>query len=168
MYKLQNAPEKEVFMADMLVKLYDLNFDDPVFDQLKKDGFVIKRAIGPEKEALVKWVGEKFSVHWASECSCAFRTSPACCYVVVKDKEIVGFACYDVTVKDFFGPTGVDEKYRGKGIGKALLLKSLEGLWNLGYAYGVIGGVGPVDFYRKSCGAVLIENSTPGIYANLI
>jgi predicted N-acetyltransferase YhbS len=86
----------------------------------------------------------------------------------MKEKEIVGFACYDTTNKCFFGPTGVDEQYRGKGIGKALLLKSLEGLWNLGYAYGIIGSVGPADFYKKTCDAVIIENSTPGIYANLL
>ena len=155
-------------MADMLVRLYDLNFSDPVFDQVEKEGFIIKRAIAPEKTAVVNWVQDKFGVHWASECSCAFRTSPACCYVAMKEKEIIGFACYDVTNKCFFGPTGVDEEYRGHGIGKALLLKSLEGLRNLGYAYGIIGCVGPVDFYKKTCGAVIIENSTPGIYANLL
>lgn len=155
-------------MADMLVRLYDLNFSDPVFEQLSKEGVVIKRAIAPEKTAVVSWVKSNFGVHWASECSCAFRTSPACCYVAMKEKEIVGFACYDVTFKSFFGPTGVDEKYRGKGIGKALLLKSLEALWNLGYAYGIIGCVGPTEFYEKVCDAVIIDKSAPGIYKNLL
>ena len=155
-------------MADMLVKLYDLDFSDPVFDRLAAEGFVIKRAIAPEKGAVVNWVHEKFGLHWASECDCAFRTSPACCYVAIRGKEIAGFACFDVTGKSFFGPTGVDESFRGKGIGKALLLKSMEGLWNLGYAYGIIGDAGPVEFYQKNCRAVPIEGSTPGIYANLL
>ena len=54
---------------------------------------------------------------------------------------------------------------RGRGIGKALLLTALEGLREIGYAYGIIGGVGPAEFYAKACGAVMIEGSTPGIYA---
>ena len=33
-----------------------------------------------------------------------------------------------------------------------------------GYVYGVIGAVGPIDFYAGSVGAAVIENSTPGIY----
>ncbi len=40
-------------------------------------------------------------------------------------EELVGFAAYDITYKDFFSPTGVIEGYRGKGIGKVLLLKVL-------------------------------------------
>jgi hypothetical protein len=34
--------------------------------------------------------------------------------------------------------------------------------------YGIIGGVGPVEFYRKTVGAVKIEGSTPGIYRNIL
>jgi predicted N-acetyltransferase YhbS len=52
-----------------------------------------------------------------------------------------------------FGPTGVLESARGKGIGTALLIAALRGLKEMGYAYGVIGGVGPVQFLRKGCRA---------------
>ncbi len=33
--------------------------------------------------------------------------------------------------------------------------------------YAVIGGVGPVEFYKKLCGATLIEGSSPGIYKGM-
>jgi hypothetical protein len=33
-----------------------------------------------------------------------------------------------------------------------------------GYAYAVIGGVGPAEYYRRAIGATVIEGSTPGIY----
>ena len=46
------------------------------------------------------------------------------------------------TAKAFFGPTGVDETYRGKGIGKALLLVCLHDMYAQGYAYGIIGDAG--------------------------
>jgi hypothetical protein len=55
---------------------------------------------------------------------------------------------------------------RGRGIGKALLFASLWGLRELGYVYGIIGGAGPVEFYEKAVGAIVIPDSEPGIYAN--
>ena len=33
-----------------------------------------------------------------------------------------------------------------------------------GYAYAIIGGVGPTEFYNKTVGATVIEESTPGVY----
>ncbi len=56
-------------------------------------------------------------------------------------------------MKGFFGPTGVDESARGKGIGHALLLKTLLDMRDQGYGYAIIGGAGPVDFYQRSVGA---------------
>lgn len=37
-----------------------------------------------------------------------------------------------------------------------------------GYAYAIIGGVGPAEFYAKAVGAVLIEGSSPGIYQGIM
>jgi len=86
------------------------------------------------------------------------------CFIAVQDGKIIGFACYDVTAKGFFGPTGVTAEARGQGVGRALLLATLHGLAEMGYAYAIIGGAGPVDFYRKAVGAIEIEGSEPGIY----
>lgn len=49
-----------------------------------------------------------------------------------------------------------------------LLLKSLGALKEQGYAYGIIGGVGPVEYYQKCVGAIVIPDSTPGIYRYFI
>jgi hypothetical protein len=53
-------------------------------------------------------------------------------------------------------------------LGKALLMKSLEALREDGYAYAIIGGVGPREFYANACGAIEIPGSDPGIYADLL
>lgn len=37
-----------------------------------------------------------------------------------------------------------------------------------GYAYAIIGGVGPVAFYEKCVGARVIPDSTPGIYRDFL
>jgi len=56
---------------------------------------------------------------------------------------------------------------RGSGAGAALLFRCLEGMRELGYAYAIIGGVGPAEFYQRVCGATVIEGSDPGIYGDL-
>ena len=54
------------------------------------------------------------------------------------------------------------------GIGRALLLRSLAAMRAEGYAYAVIGGVGPQEFYKKCVGAMLIPDSVPGIYRDFL
>jgi len=38
----------------------------------------------------------------------------------------------------------------------------------MGYAYGIIGGAGPTEFYERAVGATVILDSVPGIYADPI
>lgn len=156
-------------MPDMLVKLYELPPVEPHLEKLRALNIEIRRPIGPENYAVINWIRDHFGPGWAGEAENAFFQAPKSMFIAVRKMphekpEILGFACYDATVKGFFGPTGVDEKERGQGIGLALLLAALHGMKDTGYGYGVIGGAGPVDFYKKCCGAIVIEDSTPGVY----
>ncbi len=146
-------------MADLLVRLYDLN-------ELPQapEGVEIRRPLPHERGTIRKWIDATFGSGWGDEFASSFRSIPASSFIALRGGRIVGFACYEVTCRGFFGPTGVLESERGKGIGTVLLLRSLLGLRELGYAYGIIGGVGPTDFYVKSLGAIPIPGSTPGIY----
>ena len=36
----------------------------------------------------------------------------------------------------------------------------------MGYVYAIIGAAGPVRFYQKAVGAIIIPDSEPGIYAD--
>ena len=89
-------------------------------------------------------------------------------FIATRDGCVIGFAAYECTRRGFFGPTGVSEAERGIGIGKLLLLASLWGMRELGYVYAVIGGVGPAEFYQKAVGAIVIPDSDPGIYRDLL
>ena len=155
-------------MADLLVKLYDLPPSAQALEKLREDGVEIRRAIGPEKHAVVEWAEQKFSRAWASECDVALSAQPATCFIAIKEKRIIGFACYDSTMKGFFGPIGVDETIQKKGLGKALLIRTLEAMRDAGYGYAAIGWAGPVEFFRKTVGATVIEGSEPGVYKNLV
>jgi predicted N-acetyltransferase YhbS len=84
--------------------------------------------------------------------------------VAVRGPALVGFACHDVARRNFFGPAGVDPATRGTGVGAALTLAVLAAMGEDGYAYAIIGGAGPADFYARVAGAIEIPGSTPGVY----
>lgn len=155
-------------MADMLVHLLDLPEADRYAAACKTQGIRIIRAMAPDQKTITAWVEKHFGSCWASECAVCFTHQPVTCFIAVRDKELLGFACYEATNKAFFGPIGVRENLRGSGIGAGLLLHCLHGLRELGYAYGIIGGVGPIPFYEKTVNAMLIPDSTPGIYRDLL
>lgn len=151
-------------MPDMLVKLYELPDETPLLKQLEGQDVYIRRAMAPDKFRIVPWVQEHSSLSAAGECDVCFSNSPISLFIATQGAAIIGYACYNATCRDFFGPTRVLDEHQGKGIGKALLLRALRALKDEGYAYAIIGGVGPAAFYEKTVKAVLIEGSTPGIY----
>ncbi|THF84471.1 GNAT family N-acetyltransferase [Cohnella fermenti] len=156
-------------MPDMLVKLYDLPDNSGLLAGLREKNIHIKRAMTADKSKLVDFVGAHFPENWRNESDCAFSRLPSNAFVAIKDKQIIGFALYDVVVRNFFGPTGVLEEYRGLGIGKALLLETLHAMHNEGYAYAIIGWVeAALDFYAKTVGAIAIPDSFPGPYRDLL
>ncbi len=151
-------------MADMLVKLYDLPDPAPHLARLREQGINIRHARTYEMSPVIDWVREVFAQNWADEAAACFARHPVSCLIAVHDGALLGFACYEATCRNYLGPMGVSDSARGRGIGAALLLAALRGLADLGYAYAVIGGVGPRDFYTRTCGAIEIPDSTPGIY----
>lgn len=150
---------------DWLVKLYDL--PDPR-QRPPVPGAVLRKPIGPEHRLLVDWVGREFSAGWASEAQAALGNRPISAFIAVGTQELLGFACYDATARGMFGPIGVAPQARGLGLGAALLLACLDDMFTLGYAYAVIGAVGPGEFYRRTVGAVPIEGSNPGVYRGML
>jgi len=155
-------------MPDMLVRLYDLPDPTPHYRRAEQAGVAVRRAEPWERSTLRAFIEQHLPPLWADETEAAFSHRPVSAFVAAQGREIVGFAAYECTRRDYFGPTGVREDLRGKGIGSALLFRCLESLRELGYAYAVIGGVGPADYYAKVCGAFVIPGSERGIYTSLL
>lgn len=152
---------------DLLVKLYDIvHLNESDF--IKDKDIVIKRPIAPEKSFILDWVKNNFTQGWANECDVALSKTPPTCFIALKNSKIIGFSCYDATMKNFFGPIGVIESERKSGVGKALLVRTLKQMYFDGYGYAIIGWAGPIDFFKKTVGAIEIPNSEPSVYANLI
>jgi len=154
-------------MPDMLVRLYDLPDARPHVERVAGGGFTVRRAEPWDLDRMRQFATQCFGELWAVEADRAFNHSPITGFVATRGPEVVGFGVYECTRRGFFGPTGVREALRGHGLGTALLLLCLESMRELGYAYAVIGGVGPIEFYEKVCGAFVIPGSQVGIYTSL-
>ena len=165
---VHTAERNVTLMPDMLVNLLTLPSDDGTESALEKKGIIIRRAMSPDKLRIVPRVQELSTVSAAGECDVCFSHTPISTFIATDGAKIVGYACYNATMPDFFGPTAVDVAYRGMGIGKVLLLRCLRALHNEGYAYAIIGGVGPVSFYEKTVSATVIPDSDPGVYKDFV
>ena len=139
-------------MPDLLVNLLKLQPLDASVSKLKAGGVLIRRAQPFEITPVREFIATNFSRGWADEVSVGFANKPVSVFVATLAGRVIGFAAYECTRRGFFGPTGVAEDQQGQGIGKALLVASLWGLRELGYVYGIIGRVGPVEFYEKVVG----------------
>jgi len=153
--------------GDMLVNLTQL----PEVPQLPPN-ICIKRAIIVDRDRILKFVCESFPGNsWPAEVEKALYQNPGTCFIAIAEKEVVGFACYDTTGLDYFGPTGVRKDFRGKGIGAALLIRTMRAMLEAGYTYAVIGAVSDAaEFYKKVLGAEYIQGADMkhSIYASMI
>jgi GNAT superfamily N-acetyltransferase len=150
-------------MPDMLVKLYNFQNTWNFIAEQKILEIEIRKPVGPEKRLVVNWVEEQFFSAWASETDVAFSNKPISCFIAIKERELIGFCCYDTTALGYFGPMGVQETFRGKGTGKALLMASLLDMKLKGYGYAIIGAINIPEFYKRAVGAIEIPESSPGI-----
>ena len=155
-------------MPDLLVNLLKLPPLEPLINELRKQVVNIRRAQPFEISQVRQFIEKNLSIAWADEISVGFANKPVTVFVATRDGRVIGFAACECTRKAFFGPTGVAEDERGRGVGKALLVASLWGLRELGYVYGIIGRAGPVEFYQEAVGAIAIPDSEPGIYTDLL
>lgn len=155
-------------MTDMLVRLYTLPALAPVLARQLEQNIEIRRALVPERDFITGWVRQRWGATWASECDTACVRQPVSCFLALAAGKLSGFACHEATYKNFFGPFGVDPAQQRRGIGEALLLTTLHDMAAQGYAYAIIGGAGPGEFFTRVAGAIPIADSTPGIYRGML
>jgi len=146
-------------MPDILIKLYSLPALPPPMEEVE-----IRRPMAHEKGIVKAWIDAQFYPGWGDEFDVSYTHQPVTAFIALRGGTLIGFACYEVSCRAFFGPTGVMAEARGRGVGRALLLHAMHGLRELGYAYGIIGQAGPTEFYKKTLGGIEIEDSYPGIY----
>lgn len=149
--------------CDMIVNLTNLP------TTIIPKGIEIKKAFVGDKEFILDFVNNNFKRSWVFEVEKAILENK--CFIATKDNKICGFSCYDVSAKGFFGPIGIESEKRNLGIGKSLLLKTLENMHYDGYGYAIIGWVSKAEhFYRKTVNAEFIAGGEPenSVFSNII
>ena len=108
-----------------------------------------------DKDRVLDFIEREFGRIWRFEAAKAFDRDLPPLFVEEHDGELAGFAAHDVNNRGlgFFGPTGVKESLRGRGIGGRLVRASLADLKRLGYTKAVIPWTDALEFYRRCCGA---------------
>ena len=147
---------------DMLCSLLDLPSLQPHLQKLAVSEIYLRRPNPWERTRLREFISSHFAVSWADEAEVAFAHQPISCFVAEHQGQWLGFAAYECSRRNFFGPTGVVPQARGQGLGTALLLAALQGLRQMGYAYAVIGGVREPEYYEKTVGAQSIHLGPEG------
>ena len=109
-----------------------------------------EQAASSEREKVLGFIEKTFGPIWRFEASRGAKI-----FSVSDGNDIVGFSTHEANNRGlgFFGPTGVAESHRGRGLGRELLLASLADLRRLGYDRAVIPWTDAIEFYRKTCGA---------------
>lgn len=153
---------------DYLVNLTPLGDNPALGERMRQAGVTVRRPLAPEARLVTRWIAEHFGEGWASEMAVSLARQPVAAFIATRGPELIGFSCHESIARGFFGPTGVAEEARGLGIGHALLLASLLDLKAMGYAYAVIGDVGPSAFYERTVGAIPIPGSENGIYRGML
>ena len=157
-------------MADMLVKLYPLPTAPGLEEALREKGITIVKALAPDMSKIIAFTEENGHPGWAAAIRVCFMNQPPRCWIAVKDKQVIGFGCYESTARGFFGPPLVADSARRQGIGKILLLKCMESLRDMGYAYAFIGwpAQNAIHFYEEATGGMMIPDDGYGVYSRMV
>jgi N-acetylglutamate synthase-like GNAT family acetyltransferase len=138
---------------DMIVSLR--NYSSP---KIAPSEITFRKAILEDTAFLKKFVEKEFGNGWLDAIENGFQEENIPIYIALQNNHIIGFACFDVVrrKKGLFGPMGTSILNRTQGIGYTLLHHCLKEMQEIGYEYAVIGEAGPLEFYEKSCNAIII------------
>lgn len=141
------------YPRDLIVPLKDYSLPE-----IRNNGFSVRRAESKDFVPLKNFVYKEYGDGWIISLENGISKGKIPIYIAEKDGEILGFACFDVVrnKKGLFGPMGTSITKRTQGIGNALLHYCLKEMKEIGYEYAIIGEAGPIEFYEKSCKAVII------------
>lgn len=158
--KLFNENEKRLILdiatksRDLIVPLKSYNKE---FEPNSK--YIVKRAEQSDLEEINRFILEEFNQDWATNVKRGFAKEEVPVFVAKEDNRIIGFGAYDVISRGLFGPMGVMREARTNQVGHSILYNCLKDMKMKGYKYAIIAEAGPIEFYEKACGAVIIYRS---------
>jgi phosphoribosylglycinamide formyltransferase-1 len=155
-------------MRELFNLVVDLSVDFAAFRNAARDDALQIVPSAAADERTLAWIDDAFGGAWSSEAHAGTNV------LAFRDEAPVGFATFDPKGLRFawlrglarerdvgiFGPFGVSESERGRGLGTALLHLALTGLRERGYARALIaavGDAGTIGYYSNAVGAQVAE-----------
>ncbi|MBN1510805.1 MAG: GNAT family N-acetyltransferase [Phycisphaerae bacterium] len=119
--------------------------------QLADQGITVRRATRDDDPLLDAFFAGDFGPDWRMEAELAMRNEPPALHLALKAGQIIGFSGHSSQNREwgFFGPMGTTPAARGTGIGRILLRRCLNDLFDAGHRTSVIPWVGPIGFYSR-------------------
>jgi predicted N-acetyltransferase YhbS len=119
------------------------------------DGNTTIRLAEPgEKERIREFVAGKSGFNWSFEAARAIGPKGSGVWIAEDAGEIIAFSVFGSLEHHWFGPIGVDEARRKRGLGSVLLFRTLESMKDLGIPRAIVPWTGHLFFYSQVPGVV--------------
>lgn len=119
---------------------------------------VIRRAGQEYRETVFKWIKTEFSVFWAYEADASFKYANPKLWLAEENNKIIGFSVYGTLEPHWFGPIGVSNEARSRGIGSILLFNCLRSLREEGQRHAVVPWTNHLFFYTQVPGITRVRH----------
>lgn len=154
--KLFTEEQKNILLGVATVSR-DMSLDLTGFHKPATHYNKIRAVSNEDADRLILFINKEFGERWTESIKHGLTQSNPSILVAEDHRgDIVGFAAFDLHQPRYFGPMGVAKNNRAEGIGKSLLHISLEGMQRKGYKDIIIDNAGPIEFYEKTCNAIVI------------
>jgi hypothetical protein len=120
-------------------------------------------SVGTDKykmEVIRRQVVRMFGEGWGDDIVYCFKSLLVTSFVALRNDAVVGFVYVRIDLPWVFQPNRRAGVGAGKGDREGLLVRSMVGLREPGYACAIIRAAGPTDFHEKTLGALPIPGST--------
>ena len=145
---------REIVQVDFLYNLDEFFYPRRVLrrkEELATRGIVVRRASFTDQARIISWIRSGYERAWAIETEFAFKKDiPS--VVIAEERatgEILGFATFDGVARGRFGPTGVGEANRKRGIGAVLLFEAFRSMKDEGIPRAVVHWTDLLFFYSQ-------------------
>lgn len=143
----------------MSVDLLDFEPSDEYYltaESLAAEGIEIEYFSTPYTHKLLSFLETEFPGDWAAVIRERLRQhcDPKDIVIARKGDEVLGYCQVD---GEHFGPFGVHESLRGKGVGTVLIIKAMQYAKQKGIRHLWLAWTGAVDFYSRKAGFRVIR-----------
>ena len=122
--------------------------------RLAGESIHVRRADRGDDALLDAFFAEQFGEDWRFEVGLTMENDPPTLHLAMQNDRIIAFSAHSTQNREwgFFGPMGTTPAARGKGLGRVLLWRCLNDMFDAGHRTSVIPWVGPIAFYQQWAG----------------